>query len=115
MYIAGAPADYERTLGPLPAGVTRKRRLAGRSLDFIQFFAKKRSELEGRIGKFKAAIKPAGMIWISWPKGSSGVHTDLGENQVREIALAFGLVDVKVAAVDETWSGLKLVIPVKDR
>lgn len=113
VYIAGAPAGYDRTLGPLGA-VTRKQRLSG-SVDFIQFFTKKRSELEAKIVKFKEAIRPAGMIWISWPKGSSGVATDLNENHVREIALANGLVDVKVAAVDEVWSGLKLVIPLKDR
>ena len=66
-------------------------------------------------GIYRAAIKPDGMIWVSWPKKSSGLQTDLTENLLRDTALPLGLVDIKVCAVDEIWSGLKFVIPVKDR
>lgn len=83
--------------------------------DFIQFFTSSKSELEKEFPKLQKAIKPAGMVWISWPKGSSKVPTDLNENGVRDIGLKNGMVDVKVAAIDEIWSGLKFVIRLKDR
>ena len=85
------------------------------SLDFIQLFCKTRSKLEGEFPRLKSALDVNGMLWISWPKRSSGVETDLSGNVVREIGLAHGLVDVKVAAVDETWSGLKFVYRLRDR
>jgi hypothetical protein len=84
-------------------------------LDFIQFFTKSRAELERQLPKLRKSIKQDGMIWISWPKKSSKVPTDLTEDIIRDTALALKLVDVKVCAVDETWSGLKLVIPVSER
>ncbi len=84
-------------------------------MDFIQFFCREKQALQRRFTALKSAVAPDGMLWISWPKGSSGVATDLTENVVREIGLAHGLVDVKVCAVDEVWSGLKFVIPLKDR
>ena len=65
--------------------------------------------------ELKYQLKPNGMIWVSWPKKSSKVVTDINENIIRDYALQIGLVDIKVCAVDEIWSGLKLVIPVKDR
>jgi hypothetical protein len=85
------------------------------NLDLIHYFTKQEKQLVGDISKLKNQIKPNGMIWISWPKKSSNVATDINEDMVRRIALNNGLVDVKVCAVDNTWSGLKLVIPVKDR
>ncbi len=88
--------------------------LAG-SLDFIHLFSKSRAELEREIKHTSKALAPAGMLWISWPKKSSGVTTDLSENIVREIGLNAGLVDVKVCAVTDVWSGLKFVIPLKNR
>lgn len=112
--IVGAPGDYAATLGKLPAGVKQSNKLKG-PLDFIQFFASKRAHLEERFPKLQTALSPSGMLWVSWPKGSSGVPTDLTENVVREIGLANGLVDVKVCAVDEVWSGLKFVFRLKDR
>ena len=83
--------------------------------DFIHFFVKEEQQLLKLISKLKNQIEQNGMIWISWPKKSSKVETDVTEDLVRNIALKNGLVDIKVCAVDEIWSGLKLVIPVKDR
>lgn len=83
--------------------------------DFIHFFTLNKDELLIRLPLLKGQIKSEGMIWISWPKKASKVITDVTEDLVRDTALKSGLVDIKVCAVDETWSGLKLVIPVKDR
>ena len=112
--IVNAPRGYGRVLGKLPSRVTRKASAVG-PLDFVQFFTTDRRELERRFAALARALAPAGMLWISWPKKSSGVTTDLTEDVIRAIGLAHGLVDVKVAAVDEVWSGLKFVRRVKDR
>ncbi len=109
-----APDHFDDLLGPLPDGVKVGRRLAG-GLDLLVQFTLERRELERRLPKLREAVFPAGTIWISWPKRASGVPTDVTEDVVRELALAGGLVDVKVAAIDETWSGLKLVVPVAER
>jgi Protein of unknown function (DUF3052) len=90
-------------------------KLARGSLDFVFLFAKARAELERQVMTAARALAPAGMLWIAWPKKSSGVNTDLDENVVRETGLGAGLVDIKVCAVTDIWSGLKFVIPVKDR
>jgi hypothetical protein len=108
-----APRDYARTLGKLPKGITLTNDLDG-PLDFVQFFAKERAELETCIRRLKQELSKNGTLWISWPKRVSKVETDLSEAVVREIGLRNGLVDVKVCAVDETWSGLK-VYRKKDR
>jgi hypothetical protein len=84
-------------------------------VDFIHYFAREGKQLQKDIVKLKNRIEQNGMIWISWPKKSAKVPTDVTEDMIRMIALTNGLVDIKVCAVDETWSGLKLVIPVKDR
>jgi hypothetical protein len=84
-------------------------------IDFIMLFVKERSELKQRIAVLARQLAPAGMLWVSWPKKSSGVPCDLSENDVRGIGLATGLVDIKVCAVNDTWSGLKFVIPVAKR
>ena len=86
-----------------------------RVLDFVFLFSKKRSELTKEFSRMAKRLAPAGVLWVAWPKKTSGVHTDLNENEVRRIGLQAGLVDVKVCAVDEVWSGLKFVIRVKDR
>ena len=112
--IVNAPKGYDRVLGTQPQRVTRRPTVAGR-LDFIQFFMDSQRELERRFPALERALAPAGMLWISWPKQASGVATDLTEDVIRAIGLAHGLVDVKVAAVDEVWSGLKFVRRVKDR
>lgn len=112
--IVGAPPNYAATLGALPASTMLARKLDG-PLDFIQLFCKDRQTLESKFPALKRALQPNGMLWVSWPKGSSGVETDLTDNVVREIGLKNGLVDVKVCAVDETWSGLEFVYRLKDR
>ena len=87
----------------------------GKSLDFILLFSQSNADLVPRLKQAAKALAPAGMLWISWPKKASGVSTDLTENTIREIGLKTGLVDVKVCAVTDVWSGLKFVIPVKNR
>ena len=109
-----APDDFDATLGPLPDRVVVRRRLRG-PLDVVVFFTTSRAQLERRIDALRAALDPAGRLWVAWPKRASGVATDVTEDVVREIALAHRLVDNKVAAVDATWSGLQLVIRVADR
>jgi hypothetical protein len=84
-------------------------------LDFVHLFVKERAGLPKRFRALAGALAPAGMLWVSWPKGASKVTTYLNENIVREIGLQAGLVDVKVCAVDDVWSGLKFVIRLKDR
>jgi hypothetical protein len=111
--ILNAPRGYARTLGRLPP-VQRRERASG-PLDFLQFFTSEQRELERRFPALERALAPAGMLWISWPKRSSGVATDLSEDVIRAIGLSHGLVDVKVAAVDDVWSGLKFVRRLKDR
>ena len=87
----------------------------GNGLDFAIFFTESRAALVKDFGRIAKKLSPAGMLWVSWPKKSSGVKTDLDENVVREIGLAAGLVDVKVCAVTDVWSGLKFVRRLKDR
>jgi hypothetical protein len=112
--IVNAPRGYDGILGTLPREVKRKASAVG-TLDFIQVFTDSKRELERRFPALERALAPAGMLWISWPKRASGVATDLTEDVIRAIGLAHRLVDVKVAAVDEVWSGLKFVRRVKDR
>jgi len=108
-----APKDFVRQLD-LPAGVKINSR-ATHHLDFIHMFVKNRRELETKFPLQAARLEPNGMLWISWPKKSSGVVTDVNENIVREVGLANGLVDVKICAVDDVWSGLKFVFRLQDR
>jgi hypothetical protein len=109
-----APDGFRDLLGELPDGVTVKSRASG-PLDVIVFFTKRRAELERRLTALRGAMDPAAGLWIAWPKGSSGVETDMTEDAARELGLANKLVDNKVCAIDETWSGLRLVIRLKDR
>jgi Protein of unknown function (DUF3052) len=85
------------------------------ALDFAMAFVKAQSELKKQFPRLARRLAPAGMLWVSWPKKASGVATDLTEDKVREIGLQNGLVDVKVCAVNETWSGLKFLRRLKDR
>ena len=105
----GAPAGFDATMGALPDGVSVQRRL-GKGLDVLVQFVTERAELGRRLPKLKDAVFPAGAAWIAWPKKAARVDTDITEDVVREEALPLGLVDVKVCAIDETWSGLKLVV-----
>lgn len=107
--VIGAPPTF--ALGVLPAGTTVQRSLAGKALlDVLVVFVTKRSELVAKIASCRPRMQPAAGLWIAWPKRASGVATDITENTVREVALPTGLVDNKVCAIDETWSGLRLVI-----
>lgn len=112
--ILSAPDGYDSTLGELPPDVIRYDSLQA-ELDLIQFFAINRAEFESHYDALKNALKKDGALWISWYKKSAKIPTDLIEDHIRDHALANGLVDVKVAAIDELWSGLKLVYRVKDR
>ena len=103
-----APDHLEDLLGDLD-GVAVKRSLRGRA-DVVLCFVTARKELERRAARLREAIAPDGMVWVCWPKRASKVPTDMTEDVVRDVLLPTGLVDVKVAAVDETWSGLKLVV-----
>lgn len=114
MYVDGAPAHYFDLLGPLPADVVISTRLNG-EFDFLHVFADQAKQLKQRLRKLKPRLKPDGMLWISWPKGTSPLAKDLNGGDVRELGLAAGLVDIKVCAVDQDWSGHKFVIPVADR
>jgi hypothetical protein len=109
-----APDGFRGLLGELPDGVAVKSRASG-PFDVIVFFTKRRAELERRLPALRRAMDPAAGLWIAWPKGSSGVETDMTEDVARELGLANRLVDNKVCAIDETWSGLRLVIRLKDR
>jgi hypothetical protein len=111
--LLNAPTDYESELD-LPEDVTINSR-SGKPLDFAQLFVKNEKDLKAKFSKYAKRLNASGMIWVSWPKKSSGVSTDLSENIVREVGLTTGLVDVKICAVNEVWSGLKFVYRLKDR
>lgn len=114
--ILGAPPGYLELLGELPAQVTLTTRLGKpQSLDLVHFFVLQTGQLQAKFAGLKAVIRFDGSLWISWPKKASGVKSDLDENRIREIGLHNGLVDVKVIAVDETWSALKFVYRLADR
>ncbi len=113
IFATGAPAAYGDIVGKLPADVTVTTRLAG-AVDMVHLFATEAAAL-GKLRVYRDAIAPDGMIWVSWPKKSSGVAGDLAENLVRATALASGLVDIKVCAIDDIWSALKFVIPKAQR
>jgi len=101
-------------VAPLPGGVRVMKRI-GASTDLIHVFATRRAQLERALGACLAAMRADAVLWVSWPKQSSGLPSELTEDTVRELALPLGLVDVKVCAVDETWSGLKLVVRKAER
>ena len=107
-----APKDFPATLGPLPEGVRMTR---SGTVDFAILFVTKFTELAKRFGELRDRLETNGMLWIAWPKKSSGVSTDVDENLIREFGLREGLVDVKVCAIDATWSGLKFVRRLRDR
>jgi hypothetical protein len=114
--ILGAPPGFDKTLGALPTGAVMTKKLAGNApLDVIVVFVKKRSDLEAKLDELRPRMAPACGLWIAWPKKSSGVVTDIVEQTIRDIALPTGLVDNKVCAIDETWSGLRLVIRRENR
>jgi len=110
----GAPEGFETLLGDLPADTAVKSRAVG-PLDVIVFFTRRRSELARRLPALRRAMEPTAGLWIAWPKGTSGVETDMTEDVARELGYQNRLVDNKVCAIDEVWSGLRLVIRLEDR
>ena len=103
------PSNYPALLAPLPDDVVIAS-AARPPVDLWHLFARSRKELATKLPECRKQIRPDGMIWVSWPKKASRVDTDLTEDVIREVAFPLQLVDIKVCAVDETWSGLKLVI-----
>jgi hypothetical protein len=114
IFADGAPSAYEKIVGPLPSGASIQAK-ARPPLDMVHLFATQASGLAAKLRGYRKAIAPDGMIWVSWPKKSSGVATNLSDVVVRETALPLGLVDIKVCAIDDVWSGLKFVIPKSQR
>ncbi|HEX6511491.1 MAG TPA: DUF3052 family protein [Chloroflexota bacterium] len=111
MALLNVPAGFEHQLA-LPDGAAPD---AAAESDVILLFATSRTDLATQLGAAVAALAPAGGLWLAWPKKASGVPTDLTESAVRELGLATGLVDNKVCAIDETWSGLRFVRRLRDR
>ncbi len=114
VFTKNAPDNYQKLLHPIPENVFITRRITS-DLDIIHLFTKSRAQLDELLPKYISKITQNGMIWVSWPKKASKVPTDVTEDVVRKIALPLGLVDIKVCAVDEVWSGLKLVIRKENR
>ena len=109
IFLENAPRDYLKLVNPLPEHVQVSSRLSG-ELDFVHVFSTSKTHLRQALRKYLPKLKQGGAIWVSWPKKTANVPTEVGEDAIREAAFPLGLVDVKVCAVDETWSGLKLVI-----
>jgi len=109
LFHAGAPSNYLELLAPLPSGVRVVRRVDG-TTDIIHLFATRRARLAAALRSALEKMRPDAAIWVSWPKKSARIETDITEDVVRDVALPMGLVDIKVCAVDDTWSGLKLVL-----
>ena len=114
IFVDGAPSAYGAIVGPLPTGVTITAAPTP-SLDMVHLFAMQSKGLAAKLRHYRGAIAPDGMIWVSWPKKSSRLAGDLTDVVVRDTALPLGLVDTKICAVDDIWSGLKFVIPKDQR
>jgi hypothetical protein len=107
--LLNAPKDYAQFLEPLPDGVTFQSR-PGRRTDMAQVFVTRREALSSHLVKLRKALNVEAAVWVSWPKKAAKVATDVTEDTIREVALPLGFVDIKVCAVNEVWSGLKLVV-----
>lgn len=112
--VIDAPAHYRKLLGQIPSGVNFATRPVGNT-KFVHLFSMRRSELAKQLSILRRKIAEDAAIWVSWPKKSSGVATDITEDVIRAVALPLGLVDIKVCALDDTWSGLKLMIRKENR
>jgi hypothetical protein len=109
IYVAGAPDEYLKLIAPLPDGVAVSSKLSKKT-NLVHLFTTRKSELARALQSYRTKLDANAAVWISWPKKSSKVPTDITEDTVRELALPLGFVDIKVCAVTEVWSGLKLVI-----
>jgi hypothetical protein len=107
--LVGAPEGYRELLRPIPSGVRFAVR-PGRSSNIVQVFVTRRADLAEALASYRKLLSPEASVWVSWPKKASRLATEVTENTVRELALPLGFVDVKVCAINEVWSGLKLVI-----
>jgi hypothetical protein len=107
--VIGQPENYAELVRPLPAGARIVSRMPKQPV-FVHLFATARADMARHLTRLRTTLVPDGTIWVSWPKRASGVASDITEDVIRAVALPLGFVDVKVCAVDETWSGLKLVI-----
>jgi hypothetical protein len=107
--LLGAPAGLRKLLEPLPANVKFAAR-AGKATGLVHLFTTSRAELAKTLERFRRTLAPDAAVWVSWPKKASKAPTDITEDVIRAVALPLGFVDIKVCAVDETWSGLKLVV-----
>ena len=109
-----APDNYRKLLGQIPSGVNFATRPVGNT-KFVHLFVKERRALQTQLQSLRQKIAEDAAVWVSWPKKSSGVPTDVTEDVIRAVALPLGFVDIKVCAVDDTWSGLKLMIRRENR
>ena len=105
----GAPPNYESLIGP-PAKELKRAKSIGPNVDIVHMFTASRSRLSTALLDCRRKLRPDAVVWVSWPKKASGVPTDVTEDTIREVALPLGFVDIKVCAVDATWSGLKLMV-----
>jgi hypothetical protein len=108
IHVAGAPDDYRKLVGTLPARVKMVR--LSKNTELVHVFSTRKAELAKALRSYRAKLNSAAVVWVSWPKKSAKVQTDITEDTVREVALPLGFVDIKVCAVTEVWSGLKLVV-----
>jgi hypothetical protein len=115
MGFVNAPGGFKKELGALPSGVKVSTHSLPKPLDLIIFFTDSQQKLKSSFSDLARKLTENGMLWVAWPKKASGVATDLSENIVQQIGLDAGLVDVKVCAINDTWSGLKFVYRLKDR
>ena len=114
IFLSDAPKNYMELVAPLPEGVRVVRKIDGET-DIVHIFSTKKTRLKAALRDSLAKLRQDGSIWVSWPKKSSKVPTDITEDTIREVALPMGLVDIKVCAVDQVWSGLKLVVRKENR
>lgn len=113
--VVHGPKGFRSLLTPLPNGVAFARGTGKKQLDVIVYFSKHTAILRQSFPRLRQILKPNGGLWIAWPKKASGVSTDVTENIVREVGISAGMVDNKVCAIDDTWSGLRFVFRLVDR
>lgn len=114
LFLRAPPANYPQRVAPLPEGVRTVRRLDA-TTDIAHLFVTRRVQLQAALAAARRAMRDDAVVWVSWPKKAARVPSDISEDVVRELALPLGLVDIKVCAVDDTWSGLKLVVRLAQR